>query len=606
LGVACVHCGYRNSLSARFCGSCGASLGAAEGELKQATVMFADIVGSTELIAGISPEEALCRLQPAVETMSAAVRRFDGTVFRSLGDGIMALFGAPQAQEGHALLACEAALAIQMAFPAHTSGLAVRVGLDSGRVVSSVAGNDPTSAQGAHGLTVHLASRLQGLAEPGGVCLTEDCYRLIRPYCEVLPLGRRALKGVRDPIEVYSLLGLKPAVASQQFWRSNLTAFHGRTREIGTLQRALENIECVGIKAIGVSGSAGSGKSRLCFEFAEWCRDRLVPVVEARAQPYGRATPLQLVLDFLRLSLGISPTDEASFSRRRIARQVLAIAPTFEVDLPLIYELLGVAETGHSAPQLHPKARHARLLDVVRHIVRQRGEATSIILIEDLHWLDEASEDFIATVVDAVVDTRTLLVVNYRPGYRAAWMSWPHYRELDLPELSASETSALVRDLIGNRADLREIGQRIVERSGGNPFFAEELVRSLVENGEIYGDTGNYQLGVKAVEAPLPATVEAVIGARIDRLADAEKVVLHFAAIIGKEFPVRVLKDVAGPLATQIDRVLDRLCEAELIQAQSSIEEQGFAFRHPLIQEVAYGSQLRTRRRALHAAVAAV
>lgn len=605
LGSGCAYCGYRNSPSARFCGSCGVPLFEAEGELKQATVLFADVVGSTELIAGLNPEQALHRLQPAVEMMCAAVRQFDGTVVRTLGDGIMALFGAPQSQEGHALLACEAALAMQAELPESRTGLSIRIGLDSGRVLSGAAGMDPTNTQGAYGLTVHLASRLQGLAEPGGTCLTQNCYRLVRPFCEVRVLGRRALKGVSETIEIYSLLSLKPAVASQQFRRTKLSTFRGRARDLSIMQRTLENIQASPTKVIGISGLAGSGKSRLCFEFAEWARNSLVPVVEARVQPYGRATPLQLVLDFMRLSLGILPTEDTETSRRRIAQQILAIAPTFEVDLPLIYDFLGVSEGHSQPPQFHPKARHARLLDVVRHIVRQRGATTSIILIEDLHWLDEASTDFIATLVDAVADTRTLLIINYRPGYEAAWMRWLHFQELVLPELTKDETILLVRDLIGDRPELSEIAHRVVDRSGGNPFFAEELVRSLADQGIIDGEIGNYRmLGFNFGDALLPATVEAVISARIDCLRDTEKAVLQIAAIIGKEFPLRILRDVAGPYAAQIDKTLADLCGAELIQAQSTIDEHQFAFRHPLIQEVAYASQLKSRRGLLHAKVA--
>jgi len=209
-----MRCGKGNPLTARFCGSCGAALARADGERKHATVMFADIVGSTQLIAELDPEEALDRLQPIVALMCAAVRRFDGTVVRVLGDGIMALFGAPRAQEGHALLACEAAVAMQMAVGRENNKTDIRVGLHSGDVVSSVVASDPTREQGAHGLTVHLASRVQGIAEPGSICLTFDCFRLVQPYCDVRPLGCKPLKGFPEPVEVYTLLGLKPAVAS--------------------------------------------------------------------------------------------------------------------------------------------------------------------------------------------------------------------------------------------------------------------------------------------------------------------------------------------------------------------------------------------------------
>ena len=299
LVTTCPQCGYKNSPLARFCGSCGASISTVEGERKRATVMFADVVGSTQLIAGLDPEQAMERLGPAVAIMCAAVQRFDGTVVRTLGDGIMALFGAPRAQEGHALLACAAALSMQAELSAHKEQAMVRVGLHSGDIVSGVPASDPTKEHGAYGVAVHVASRLQEIADPGGICLTEECYRFVRPYCDVRALGRRKLKGVPESIEIFSLLGLKPAVASQQFRGTNLTSFRGRDHEYRVLQHALASAESGNTKAVGISGSPGSGKSRLCYEFTEWCRKRLIPVMETRAELYGHATPLQLVCRLL-------------------------------------------------------------------------------------------------------------------------------------------------------------------------------------------------------------------------------------------------------------------------------------------------------------------
>ena len=604
LGIVCLQCGYHSPAKARFCGSCGVSLGVAEGERKHATVMFADIVGSTQLITGLDPEEALARLQPTVAEMCAAVRRFDGTVVRTLGDGIMAVFGAPRAHEGHALLACEAALAIQAESPLREGAPLIRVGLHSGEIVSGVMTSDPTKEAGAHGLPVHLASRMQEMAEPGSICLTEDCYRLVRPYCDVRPLGRRPVKGLSEPMEVYGLVRLKPAVASEQFRRTNLTSFRGRDHELAVIKRTLQNAEQGDTKVLGISGAPGSGKSRLCYEFAKWCRSRFIPVLEARAQLYGHATPLQPVLEFLRLLFRIEPTDGAAIARERIARRVLTLAPTFEADLPLLHEFLGVLDPNNPPSRLPPKARHARLLEIIRHIVRQSGSEANVIIVEDLHWLDAASEDFVVTLVEAVEGTRTMLVLNFRPSYAAAWMTWPYFQQLSLAELSASQTEALVGELMGKDPELREVRQRVAERSGGNPFFAEELVRSLAENGVVSGEAGDYSLGTNRSESALPATVEAVVAARIDHLADDEKTVLQVSAVIGKEFPLLVLHQVVGRLTSKVETVLSRLCDAELIQEQASVDGRQFAFRHPLIQEVAYLTQLKARRSILHASVA--
>jgi class 3 adenylate cyclase/tetratricopeptide (TPR) repeat protein len=565
--------------------------------------MFADVVGSTQLIAGLDPEQAMERLGPAVAIMCAAVQRFDGTVVRTLGDGIMALFGAPRAQEGHALLACAAALSMQAELSTQKEQAMVRVGLHSGDIVSGVPASDPTKEPGAYGVAVHVASRLQEIADPGGICLTEECYRLVRPYCDVRALGRRKLKGVPESIEIFSLLGLKPAVASQQFRGTNLTSFRGRDHEYRVLQHALASAESGNTRAVGISGSPGSGKSRLCYEFTEWCRKRIIPVMETRAELYGHATPLQLAFELLRLLFRILRSDDASVARHRIEHRVSALGPTFETDLPLLYEFLGIADEILPS-NLDPQARYARLLDIVRNIILQDGAVASVVVIEDLHWLDDASEDFVAALVDAIVGTRILLVLNYRPSYVASWMKSPYFQELSLAELSSIDTAALVEDLIGSRPELLGIRQRVADRSGGNPFFAEELVRSLVDSGAVFGQFGDFQLSTRVGEAPLPATVETVIGARIDRLAEDEKAVLQIGAIIGKEFPQVVLQDVAGSFVPNTEIALGRLREAGLIQDQPAVDGRQFAFRHPLIQEVAYASQLKTRRSVLHALVA--
>lgn len=613
----CPRCGRGNSAAAHFCGYCGASLDHNQesaphtrarprirAERKYATVLFADIVGSTELIAGMDPEQAMERLRPAVATMCDVVERFEGTVVRTLGDGIMALFGAPHAQEGHALLACESALAIQDAFPLKEGALQLRVGLHSGDVVSDIQVAELLKGRAAHGATIHLASRLQSVADPGNICITDDCHRLVRPYCDVRPLGKHALKGFAEPIEVYALLGLKPAVASQQFRGTNLTTFRGRSPEISNLRRALQRTEDGETCVVGISGDPGTGKSRLCYEFAEWCRSRLIPVFEARALPYGHATPLQPVLELLRLFFGILPADSAVISRDRVVERLSKIGATFEADLPLLCEFLGIPVEPRRPLPLSPKARHARLLDIVRHLVRQNGARTGVIVIEDLHWLDEASKDFVATLVDAAAGTRTMLVLNYRPSYVEAWMDLPYFEQLSLAELSLSDTDDLVEELIGSAAELSEMRRSVVERSGGNAFFAEELVRSLVENSSLIGDAGDYKLGWKGREDALPPTLQAVIGARIDRLGDAEKSIVQIGAVIGKEFPLTVLEQIGEVPGDTIAAVLDRLCEAELLKIQLGGDGRWYAFRHPLIQEVAYASQLRTRRSTLHASVA--
>lgn len=616
LSQVCRHCGQESSPSARFCGACGtphasavpgvaaAPPGVTWGELKQATVLFADIVSSTEQIADLDAEQAMDRLGPALARMCASIEKFDGTVVRTLGDGVMAIFGAPRALEGHALLACEAALDMQRAFAPADQGLRIRVGLHSGQVAS-----DPQNADGkgggAHGLTIHLASRVVGLADPGGICLTESCYALVRTLCEVQPMGQHVLKGISGQSTIYALTGFRMASSDRHFQPASLTPFLGRDRESDVLKQALLVTERGQARVVGISGEPGAGKSRLCHEFVQWCRARRVPVFEVRAQPYGHATPLQPGLSLLRtFFFRILPADDAAAARGRIVGRMAELGPPAETDLALLYEFLGVAEAVSTPSALSPKARHARLLSVVRELVKHDAATTSVILIEDLHWLDEASEEFVATLVEAAAGTQTMVVLNFRPSYRLPWAQFENFEKIDLGQLSAKETEHLVRALIGPRTDLQDICELVAARSGGNPFFAEELVRSLVDRGYFLEGSDLRAGGLEAIERALPATVQAVIGARLDRLGEPEKTLLQMCAIIGKEIPLAVLEHMASPLAKVIEKGLDGLCHAELILPQPAVGGRRFTFRHPLIQEVAYSAQLKVRRGPLHGAVA--
>jgi class 3 adenylate cyclase/tetratricopeptide (TPR) repeat protein len=613
----CGECGYEIGAAARFCGGCGATLNrpaapvvakspaASWGELKLATILFADIVSSTEHIAGLDPEQAMDHLRPAVGQMCQSIESFGGTVVRTLGDGVMAVFGVPRALEGHASLACEAALAMQETFKDHPQGLTIRVGLHAGQVASDPQAADAAIGGGVHGRAIHLASRVVGLAEPGGICLTSACLALVRPACEVRAMGVHSLKGIAEPVEIHALLGMRSEFADIHFHRGATSSFRGRKRELVTLQDALRRAETGLGAAIGIAGAPGSGKSRLSHEFAQWCRDQGVPVHEVRTQLYGHSMPLQPVLALLRSCFfGITAADDPATARKRVAIRLAELGPVAADDLALLNEFLGVAEPGVE-PSLPPKARRARLLGLVADLAKHNGTNTSVILFEDLHWLDEASEEFLSVLVDTVARARTLLLLNYRPAYRAPWTKLPHFQQMNLAQLSAEDTEELVRELLGSRPGMEDALALIVERAAGNPFFAEELVHSLAESGMLSALPGGQAPSAESIAQALPPTVQAVIAERIDRLGGTQKTLLHICAVIGKEIPLGVLRQVAVYVASQIETGLEGLCEADLLQLLREIAGgRRFAFRHPLIQEVAYGTQLKTRRAELHAAVA--
>lgn len=578
--------------------------GAAGGERKQATVLFADIVDSTSFIAGLDAEAAMGRLRPVIAAMAQAVRRFDGTILRSLGDGLKASFGAPQAREGHALLACKAALAMREAVAALPASPVIRVGLHSGEVIAGELDTGTAVEHEAAGITVHVANRIEQLAQPGDICLSRECRQLVLAYCDTVSLGRHLARGLPDRIELHRLVGLKPAVASGQFRDADLARLYGRSEEVAALQRAFAAAEQGQASAIGLVAPPGVGKSRLCYEFGEWCRRRGVNVLEARALVYAHATPLQPVLEMLRSLFRLAPLDEPTAARAAIARRLVEFGLVSEDELPLLADFLGLGTPEPSVARLDPRVKHAQLREVVRRMVQGAGREPAVIIFEDLHWLDQPSEDFVETLVDAVAGTRVLLVLNFRPTYRAPWMDRAHYREVALGELGAGDTGDLVQELTGDAPALAGLRAEITERSGGNPFFAEELVLSLADNGVLVGERGQYRAGPSRNLAQLPATLETVLGARIDRLPEREKMLLQVGAIVGKEFPLAVVQAVAAILESEIEPLLARLSDSGLVRELTTVAGRSFAFRHPLIQEVAYGMQLRARRTILHAAVA--
>ena len=556
LDTVCAACGRGCHSAARFCGWCGAPRAAASSvvephvERKQATVLFADIVGSTEMIAGLDAEEAVGRLQPVVEAMAQAVRRFDGTILGRLGDGLKAIFGAPRAQEGHALMACQAALAMQEAMASQPNAIRIRIGLHSGEVVAGAMNAGSFREQEAQGITLHIASRIEQAAEPGGILLSATCRELVGAYCDTRSEGTRVLKGIAAPFEVFRLLGLKPGVASDRFRDESLVQMRGRERELAILKRTLLHAEQGAGSAIGIVAVPGIGKSRLCYEFSEWCRERNVDVFEARAHIFGKATPLLPVLELMRALFRITPLMTAATARRQIEEKLLALDPSFADDLPFLADFLGLPVPELEGQNIDPKARRGRLLSVVQGLVKAAGPRTSVIVFEDLHWLDQPSQDFLETIVKAASGTNFVVVLNYRPSWPCPWLALPHYRQLPLAELDSGDIDGLVRDLTGDDPTLEKMISHVARQSDGNPFFAEELVRALARSGVLIGEHGRYRLASSEWHEPvLPPTIEAAIGARLDILPEREKMLLQVGAVIGKEYPAALARQVAEGLS---------------------------------------------------------
>ena len=625
LGIKCDVCDHINGPASRFCGQCGTllatkgispdpspqrllrSLSTKGGERKSLTVLFADIRNSTSLIDSLGdPELAMRRLEPVLNLMKDAVHRYDGIVNKIQGDGVMALFGAPRPHEDHAVRGCLAALAMQdsVARLADPS-MQIRVGLHTGEVVVQTIENSIYQTYDAAGANVHIANRLEQMADEGCTFITKDTYVGAKQFVEVVPLGMQAIRGIAAPIEVFKLTALLNAPASDVFRSGKrLTSLIGRSEQLAALEVELASTIKGDGRVVGVVGDAGIGKSRLCFEFAENCRRQGIRVYEGRVLAHGRATPFQPVLELLRDIFGIRTKDSVEVSRRRVIDRYGTIASS-DQQLLLLLEFLGLADPERPAPKLDPRALKLQLLDLVRTLARSGpGDTATVVLIEDLHWIDAASEEFVDALADAIVGTTTLLVVNFRPGFAASFMQRSHFRQIVMPPLASEEAHRLLREHVGEDPSLALLSRNMIERAQGNPFFLEELANAMAERGDFEGERGAYRLkhGIDAI--PLPATVQAVVAARIDHLEEVAKQVLETAAVIGRLVAMSILRPVAALPNDELLEAISQLRHAELLYDLPPYDQGLLGFRHPLIQEVAYATQLRSRLVALHAAVA--
>jgi len=552
------------------------------------------------------PELGMKRLQPILDLMNEAVVRYDGVVNKSQGDGIMALFGAPQPHEDHAVRGCLAALAMQDGMTRiGDRDLQIRVGVHTGEVVVQTIEHGMYQTYDAAGANVHLASRMEHLAEAGSILISRETFIAAKQFVEVEPLGAQAIRGIAAPVEVFKLRGLQHAPSSGVF-RSGirLSPLTGRTEQNAALSSELEHTMNGDGRVVGVVGEAGIGKSRLCFEFAESCRGRDIRVFEARVLAHGKATPFQPVLELLRDYFGLRTKELPDVLRGRVRDRLATLSVSEQFSLVLL-EFLGLADPQHPAPKLDPKARKTQLLDFVRTLPRSGAQDVStIVIVEDLHWIDSASEEFVEALADAVVGTKTLLVLNFRPGFVAPLMQRSHYRQIRMPPLGPAEATSLLQDHLGNDASLALLTRNIVARAQGNPFFIEELVNALVERGDFEGEKGAYRLKGGIDTIPLPPTVQAVIAARIDRLEGDAKQALEVASVIGREISISVLERVCGLDQSDLSRAVQQLRRSELLYDVPPFEQRLLAFRHPLIQEVAYRSLLQDRRREFHSKVA--
>ncbi|HEY7493630.1 MAG TPA: adenylate/guanylate cyclase domain-containing protein, partial [Candidatus Tectomicrobia bacterium] len=592
------------------------SRSALAGERKQVTVLFADLTGSLELLADRDPEEVRELLDPVLERMMAAVHRYEGTVNQVMGDGIMALFGAPIAHEDHAVRACYAALAMQEAIRrysvevrrGHGLEMQIRVGLHSGEVVVRAIDNDLHMDYSAIGQTTHLAARMEQLAPPGSTRLTANTLRLVEGWVQVTPLGPVPVKGLPAPVEVYELVGAGLArTRLQAFAARGLTPFVGRQAELAALREALERAEAGHGQVVAVIGEPAIGKTRLFHEFTHASCTQGWRLLESSTTSYGQATAYLPVIDLLKAYFQLEDCDDGRRMREKLTVRLLTLDTALGLTLPAFLTLLEVPVEEPHWQALDPLQRRQRTLDACQRLLLRESQVQPLLLVfENLHWIDAETQAFLDGLVESLPAARLLLLVNYRPEYAHGWGSKTYYTQLRLDPLLPASTAAMLRSLLGDDAELEPLKGRLIERTQGNPFFLEESVRTLVETQVLIGAPGAYRLAQALPTIQVPATVQAVLAARIDRLPPEEKQLLQTAAVIGTGVPLALLQAVAEAPEERLRLGLTHLQAAEFLYETRLFPELEYTFKHVLTQEVAYQSLVRHARQQSHARIAQV
>jgi class 3 adenylate cyclase/predicted ATPase len=650
LGLRCPKCRCENPPEATFCGDCGTSLSASsetdgsqpsprpladplslaerpspaskvqprvevpEGERKTVSALFADIKGSTEIMRDLDPEEARAIVDPVLQLMMEAVHRYGGYVAQSTGDGIFALFGAPIAHEDHPQRALHAALAMQEDLRRYAERLRAegkipveaRVGVNTGEVVVRTIETGGHTEYTPVGHVTNLAARMQTAAPAGSIATSEATRRLCEGYFEFRALGLTAVKGLNTPIEVYEVVRAGPMRAHfQRSTRRGLTKFVGRERELEQMKHAFEQMLGGHGQVVAVMGEAGTGKSRLFHEFKAMlpaeCKS-----LEAYSVSHGKASAWLPVIELLRDYFDIEDADDAAARRAKVRTIITALDPSLNDALPYLFGLLGIVQDPDPLAQMDPQIKRRRALDAIKLVIlRESLNQPLVVIFEDLHWIDAQTQALLDLMVDSVANVPVLLLVNYRPEYRHEWGNKSHYIHLGLNPLGHESAEELLTALLEDTVAVRPLKRLIIEKTGGNPFFIEEIVQALFDEGAVVRN-GAVQVTRSLTQLCLPPTVQGILASRIDRLPSEHKQLLQTLAVIGRESPLGLIRQVAFTAQpTQLERILANLQTGEFIYEQPTATEVEYGFKNALTQEVAYSSVLNERRRLLHERIGA-
>jgi class 3 adenylate cyclase/tetratricopeptide (TPR) repeat protein len=643
LEQTCANCGSQASATARFCPQCGRPLNAVsddprfasptsytpqhlaekilgaratlEGERKQVTVLFADIKSSMEFFADRDPEDAQKLLNPVLERMIEAVHRYEGTVNRVMGDGIMALFGAPIAHEDHAVRACYAALRMQGAVAQFADEVqrsqgvpvSIRVGLNSGEIVVSAIGDDLHMDYIVVGQTVNLAARMEQMAKAGSVLTTAETFQLAEGYVTLKPLGPVPVKGVANPVQVYEVTGAGQAQTRLQVAAGRgLTRFVGRDVELARLWRVLQLARDGRSQVMAIVGEAGVGKSRLVHEFIHSPDTAGWLVLESNSVSYRRATPYLPLVELLRHYFQINSDDSRRSIREKVTGKILALDASLLDAVPPVLDLLDVLDIDHPFRSLDAREHQRRTYQAVARLLLSETRVRPVLAVfEDLHWNDSLTLGFLNELVVGAQNARLFLLVDYRPEYRDEWKNRPNYRQLRLDPLVSESLAEFLQVLLGADPSLPTLKGFLAERASGNPLFAEEIVRALVDSGVLEGTRSSFRLARPFSSSEVPPTVHALLAARIDALPAAEKRLLHEAAVIGHDVPFTLFHAICGLSDDELRGRLDVLLTAEFLYPTQLFPDLQYTFKHSLTHDVAYSGMLHERRRDVHARVLA-
>ncbi|WP_123023535.1 AAA family ATPase [Mycolicibacterium stellerae] len=598
--AACGSCGTGLRENAKYCDECGVptARSAESAEYKQVTVLFADVVRSMDIAAAVDIERLREIITELVERMAVVVRRFGGVLERT-GDGVMALFGAPIALEDHAFRACLAALAVQeetqrlAAEVERRDGvmLQVRVGLNSGQVIAGEIGSG-SLGYAATGTHVGMAQRMESVAPPGGVLMSDSTARLVEHLAVLAEPELVLVKGSDEPVRVRKLLAAGPR--NGPVGRAETTLI-GRRWEMAAIDAIVERAIGGHGGVVNVVGPPGIGKSRVAREAAASAAARGVDVHWTFCESHASDIPFQVVARLLRSGTGLLELDDDS-ARARVREQLADADPE---DLLLLDDLLGIADPDIPSPQIDPDARRRRLSALIKTAEMARSDP-ALFIIEDAHWVDAVSESMLAEFLTVVPRTASAVLITSRPEYSGALSRVRGAQTIALAPLSDSAIGELLYELLGSDRSITELAAVIADRAAGNPFFAEEMVRELVQREVLIGERGGYVCRTDVADVDVPATVQAAIEARIDRLTAPAKQTLTAASVIGAHFGVDLLT------ALGIDPVFDELLDAELIDQERFGPNAEYAFHHPLVRAVAYESQLKSNRAEWHRRLAVV